>query len=43
MRIGIMSFAHVHAEGYINNLRRAPGVEMIGFSDMNIFEHPFLL
>ncbi len=33
MRIGIMSFAHLHAEGYINNLRRAPGVEMIGFSD----------
>jgi predicted dehydrogenase len=33
MRIGIMSFAHGHAEGYINNLRRAPGVEMIGFSD----------
>jgi predicted dehydrogenase len=33
MRIGIMSFAHVHAEGYLNNLRRAPGVDMIGFSD----------
>lgn len=33
MRIGIMSFAHVHAEGYIGNLRRAPGVELIGFSD----------
>lgn len=33
MRIGIMSFAHLHAEGYIGNLRRAPGVELIGFSD----------
>jgi len=33
MRIGIMSFAHLHAEGYINNLRNAPDVEMIGFSD----------
>jgi predicted dehydrogenase len=33
MRIGIMSFAHLHAEGYIHNLRRAPGVELIGFSD----------
>ncbi len=33
MRIGIMSFAHLHAEGYIGNLRNSPGVEMIGFSD----------
>jgi predicted dehydrogenase len=33
MRIGIMSFAHVHADGYVNNLRNAPGVEFIGFSD----------
>jgi predicted dehydrogenase len=33
MRIGIMSFAHLHAEGYIGNLRQSPGVEMIGFSD----------
>src|SRR5260221_4114755 len=33
MRIGIMSFAHLHAEGYIQNLRQSPGVEMIGFSD----------
>lgn len=32
-RIGIMSFAHLHAEGYIGNLRAAPGVELIGFSD----------
>ncbi len=33
MRIGIMSFAHLHAEAYINNLRAIPGVEMIGFAD----------
>jgi predicted dehydrogenase len=33
MRIGIMSFAHLHAEAYIGNLRNVPGVEMIGFSD----------
>ncbi len=33
MRIGIMSFAHLHAEGYVQNLRRIPGVEVIGFSD----------
>jgi predicted dehydrogenase len=33
MKIGIMSFAHLHAEGYIHNLRAAPGVEMIGLAD----------
>jgi UDP-N-acetylglucosamine 3-dehydrogenase len=33
MRIGIMSFAHLHAEAYIHNLRNARDVEMIGFSD----------
>lgn len=33
MKIGIMSFAHLHAEGYINNLRTLPGVEMIGIAD----------
>lgn len=33
MKIGIMSFAHLHAEAYINNLRAIPGVEMIGFAD----------
>jgi len=33
MRIGILSFAHLHAEGYLANLRRIPGVEIIGFSD----------
>ena len=33
MRIGILSFAHHHAEAYIGNLRSIPGVEMIGFAD----------
>ena len=33
MRIGIMSFAHHHAEAYIGNLRSIPGVEMIGLAD----------
>ena len=33
MRLAIMSFAHVHAENYIHNLRAIPDVEMIGFSD----------
>lgn len=33
MRIGILSFAHLHAEAYIHNLRAVPGVEMIGIAD----------
>ena len=33
MRLGILSFAHVHAEGYVGNLRAIPGVELVGFSD----------
>jgi predicted dehydrogenase len=32
MRIGILSFAHLHAEGYQANLRAIPGVELVGFS-----------
>ncbi len=35
MKIGIMSFAHLHAEAYIGNIRAIPGVEMIGFADEN--------
>lgn len=35
MKIGIMSFAHLHAEAYIHNLRAVPGVEMIGLADDN--------
>jgi len=33
MKIGIMSFAHHHAEAYINNVRNAPGVELMGVAD----------
>jgi hypothetical protein len=33
MRLAIMSFAHLHAEGYIHNLRAIPDVEAIGFAD----------
>lgn len=33
MRLAIMSFAHVHAEAYIHNLRAIPDVEMIGLAD----------
>ena len=33
MKIGILSFAHLHAEAYIRNLRAIPGVEFIGLAD----------
>lgn len=33
MKIGLLSFAHLHAEAYIQNLRALPGVEMIGLAD----------
>ena len=33
MRLGIMSFAHPHAEAYIGNLRSMPDVEFVGFAD----------
>lgn len=33
MRIGIMSFAHLHAEAYIGCLRNVPDVELIGIAD----------
>ena len=33
MRIGIMSFAHHHAEAYIHNLRLLDGVELTGIAD----------
>jgi len=36
MRLGIMSFAHLHAEAYITNLRTLPGVEVIGLADDNL-------
>jgi len=33
MKIGILSFAHHHAEAYIQNLPLIPGVEIIGLAD----------
>ncbi|MGB1286316.1 MAG: Gfo/Idh/MocA family protein, partial [Aggregatilineales bacterium] len=33
LRVGIFSFAHLHAEGYIQNLRTMPHIEYIGFAD----------
>jgi len=33
MKIGIMSFAHHHAEAYIDNVRNVPGVELLGLAD----------
>lgn len=33
MRLAIMSFAHLHAEAYIQNLRANPDVDFIGFAD----------
>lgn len=33
MKIGIMSFAHHHAEGYINALRKIEGVDWVGVAD----------
>ena len=32
MRIGILSVAHLHAEGYQANLKSIPGVDLVGFS-----------
>lgn len=33
LRIGIISVAHLHADSYVENLRRSPGVELIGIAD----------
>ncbi|WP_018467182.1 Gfo/Idh/MocA family protein [Calidithermus timidus] len=38
MRIGILSFAHLHAEGYQAHLKNMPGVELVGFSHENAEE-----
>jgi predicted dehydrogenase len=35
LRIGILSFAHLHAEGYIGALRELPDVELVGIADDN--------
>lgn len=36
MRIGILSFAHLHAEAYIQNLQAMPDVEFIGLADEDL-------
>lgn len=33
MKIGILSFAHLHAEAYVENVRSLPGVELLGIAD----------
>lgn len=33
LRIGILSFAHVHADGYLSILLELPGIDLVGFSD----------
>jgi predicted dehydrogenase len=35
IKLGIVSFAHLHAEAYIHNIRAIPDVEFIGFCDDN--------
>lgn len=36
LRVGIMSFAHVHADGYAGLLQSNPDVDFIGFSDPDL-------
>ncbi|MCC6612668.1 MAG: Gfo/Idh/MocA family oxidoreductase [Anaerolineae bacterium] len=36
MRIGILSFAHLHAEAYLGALLAMPDVEVIGIADENV-------
>jgi predicted dehydrogenase len=36
MRIGLLSFAHLHAEAYIQLLQTMPGVEFIGLADEDL-------
>jgi predicted dehydrogenase len=38
MRLGIVSFDHLHAEIYQENLREIPDVELVGFSHENVQE-----
>ncbi len=35
MKIGILSFAHHHAEGYIQSLKQLPGVDVMGIADQD--------
>jgi predicted dehydrogenase len=36
MKIGILSFAHLHAEAYIQNLRAIEGVKLMGIADEDV-------
>jgi hypothetical protein len=36
VKIGIMSFAHHHAEAYINTVRNVPGVELLWLADEDL-------
>lgn len=36
MRIGIASFAHVHADGFVSVLRAIPGVDLVGTTDHDV-------
>jgi UDP-N-acetylglucosamine 3-dehydrogenase len=36
LRVGIMSFAHVHADGYTQLLQSMPDIEFVGFSDTDV-------
>jgi predicted dehydrogenase len=36
LRVGILSFAHVHADGYAALLRANPEIELIGFSEPDL-------
>jgi predicted dehydrogenase len=36
IRVGILSFAHLHAEAYIQNLRAISDVDVIGIADENL-------
>lgn len=33
LRLGLLSFAHVHADGYLRLLLELPGAQVVGFSD----------
>jgi predicted dehydrogenase len=35
MRLGILSFAHLHAEAYVQNVRAMRGVELVGIADQD--------
>ncbi|NMB24938.1 MAG: Gfo/Idh/MocA family oxidoreductase [Firmicutes bacterium] len=36
MKIGIMSFAHLHAYAYVDAIRQLPGVEFVGVADSDL-------